>query len=58
MKRRNMNESNEKIDSKAIVQNLKSRFLIPEEELGDDPVLWRQNDTVNRIAKYLEKVLP
>jgi len=53
-----MNESNEKIDSKAIVQNLKSRFLIPEEELGDDPVLWRQNDTVNRIAKYLEKVLP
>jgi hypothetical protein len=27
-------------------------------ECGDDPAAWRQKDTVERIQKYLEKVLP
>ena len=40
----------------AIINGL-NRFRIREEELGDDPVKWRQNDTVDRIAKYLEEVL-
>ena len=27
-------------------------------ECGDDPAAWRQKDTVERIQKHLEKVLP
>ena len=43
--------------SKAEVIKGLQRFRIHEAELGDNPILWRQNDTVDRIAEYLEKVL-
>ena len=44
----------EKMTKEAIIQGLgKFRPF----EMGDDPVLWRQSDTIDRVMAYLEEVL-
>lgn len=54
VKHANGKEVMEKMTKEAIIQGLgKFRPF----EMGDDPVLWRQSDTIDRVMAYLEEVL-
>jgi hypothetical protein len=44
----------EKMTKEAIIRGLNKFRPF---EMGDDPVLWRQSDTIDRVMTYLEEVL-
>lgn len=54
VKHTNGKEVMEKMTKEAIIRGLNKFRPF---EMGDDPVLWRQSDTIDRVMTYLEEVL-